>query len=145
MLWVHLDVISLPYLNSGSDMTVLETGSWETLREWISNDWRGAISRWLYHITRTEGFVLCWACFIRVCKQLIEDNMIFICLQPSVLNNTCVHPMSINSLKFSETISSQISWVLYTTHLKTVVSLYSSDSEEWAMLNRRMLLHSVKY
>lgn len=63
--------------------------------------------------------------------QLVEDNIIFICLQPSVLNNTCVHLWSINSLKFSETISSQISWFLYTTHFeKRVVSLYSSDNEE---------------
>lgn len=84
----------------------------------ISNDWRGAISSWLYHITRTESFLLCWACFIRACKQLSEDNVIFKCLQPSVLNHTCVHFWSINSLKFSDIISSQISWFLYTTRLK---------------------------
>lgn len=97
----------------------------------ISNDWMGAISRWLYHITRTESFVSCPACFSRLHKQLVEDNIIFICLQPSVLNNTCVHPWSINSLKFSEIISSQIAWFLYTTHLKKrVVSIYSSDNEE---------------
>lgn len=142
-LWVPLDVISLLYLNSGTDVTVLETGSSENRESVMTGEEPSADS---CITSQEQSFVLCWACFIRACKQLTEDNVIFICLQPNVLNHTCVHFWSINSLKFSDIISSQISWFLYTTRLKkTAVSLYSSDTEEWAMLNRRMLFDSVKY